>query len=171
MSRSMESCHALILRSASLRASHASDSSGVLNILGQPFSGGFAGTRDERLIMYVGLPIDVEVLKRIADDKLEAAGVRVLFHTVTPDVVKNAHGDRLDAVVLANKDGLTLARGRVFIDATGDADLCARAGCPFEIGDADGHTQGMTSPMVRHGAYKLCTTTQHHLAQITEPCQ
>ena len=65
LSLSMESCHALILRSASLRASHASDSSGVLNILGQPFSGGSAGTRDERLMMYVGLPIDVEVLSSV----------------------------------------------------------------------------------------------------------
>src|SRR5205814_3185160 len=33
---------------------------------------------------------------------------------------------------------------KVFVDATGDADLAARAGCPFEQGDADGNTQGMT---------------------------
>jgi hypothetical protein len=32
----------------------------------------------------------------------------------------------------------------VFIDATGDADLAARAGCPFERGDEAGRTQGMT---------------------------
>jgi hypothetical protein len=51
---------------------------------------------------------------------------------------------RLDAVILANKDGLSRARAKVFVDATGDADLADLAGCPFEQGDADGATQGMT---------------------------
>jgi hypothetical protein len=47
-------------------------------------------------------------------------------------------------VLLANKDGLSLAEAAVFIDCTGDGDLAARAGCAFEEGDAHGETQGMT---------------------------
>jgi hypothetical protein len=88
-------------------------------------------------------PIDVEVLKRLYDDLLESAGVRVLFHTFLPDVVRCEDG-ALEAVILAGKSGLGLARARVFVDATGDADLAARAGCPFAQGDDDGRTQGMT---------------------------
>ena len=84
-------------------------------------------------------PIDVETLKRIYDDLLEAAGVAALYHTFVPALIGN-----IDALVLANKSGLSLARGTVFIDATGDADLAARAGCPFEMGDDDGKTQGAT---------------------------
>lgn len=88
------------------------------------------------------VPIDVEVLKRLYDDLCEAAGVAVLFHTFVPEVIRE--GERLTGVVLANKDGLSLARAGVFVDATGDADLAARAGCAFEQGDAEGATQGMT---------------------------
>ena len=90
------------------------------------------------------VPIDVETLKCVYDDLCEAVGVRVLFHTVAPEVIKNEAGDAIEDVVLANKNGLSLARARVFIDATGDADIAARAGCPFEMGDENGLTQGMT---------------------------
>lgn len=94
------------------------------------------------------VPIDVETLKRIYDDLCEAARVDVLFHTFVPEVAARAEreGERsvLTAVVLANKNGLSQARARVFVDTTGDADLAARVGCPFENGDEDGRTQGMT---------------------------
>jgi len=66
----------------------------------------------------------------------------VLFHTVVPEVLRS--GKRITGVVLANKEGLSVVEAAVFIDATGDADIAARAGCPFEQGDADGNTQGMT---------------------------
>jgi glycine/D-amino acid oxidase-like deaminating enzyme len=88
------------------------------------------------------VPIDVEVLKCVYDDLCEAAGVEVLFHTFVPEVVRE--GDRLVGAVLANKNGLSFARARVFVDATGDADLAARAGCPFHQGDETGAMQGMT---------------------------
>lgn len=88
------------------------------------------------------VPIDVELLKRIYDDLLDAAGVEVLFHTFVPEVQKE--GNRIGSITLANKSGLSTLKGTVFIDATGDADLAARAGCPFELGDENGLTQGMT---------------------------
>jgi len=89
------------------------------------------------------VPIDVEALKCLYDDLCETAGVEVLFHTFVPEVVVE-ETRRITAVVLANKDGLSLARAKVFVDATGDADLAARAGCPFHQGDESGATQGMT---------------------------
>ena len=96
-------------------------------------------------------PIDVETLKRIYDDLLEAAGVTVLYHTFVPHLLATtppnlgAGGQGvIEALVLANKSGLTLAKGLVFIDATGDADIAARAGCPFELGDENGQMQGAT---------------------------
>jgi hypothetical protein len=103
------------------------------------------------------VPIDVEILKCLYDDLCETAGVQVLFHTSVPEIVVGAttgqeqeksapSGEEitLSSVVLANKDGLTLARAKVFIDATGDADLVARVGCPFLLGNESGQTQGMT---------------------------
>lgn len=88
------------------------------------------------------VPIDVESLKCLYDDLCQAAGVDVLFHTLVPEVVKE--GDFLTGAVLANKDGLSRARAKVFVDTTGDADVAARAGCPFAQGDESGATQGMT---------------------------
>lgn len=92
------------------------------------------------------VPIDAETLKCVYDDFCAQAGVQVLFHTFIPQVLQRraAIPDTLSAVVLASKSGLSLARARVFVDTTGDADLAARAGCPFEMGDEDGNTQGMT---------------------------
>jgi hypothetical protein len=92
------------------------------------------------------VPIDPETLKCLYDDLCETAGVTVLFHTFMPEVLCETTDGKtsLSGVLLANKDGLSRVQARVFIDATGDADLAARAGCPFEKGDADGRTQGMT---------------------------
>ncbi|MCX6367552.1 MAG: FAD-dependent oxidoreductase [Armatimonadetes bacterium] len=88
------------------------------------------------------VPLDVELLKRLYDELCEAAGVTVLFHTFVP-AIQQANG-LLESIVLANKAGLSLAKASVFIDATGDGDLAARAGCAFEQGDENGKTQGMT---------------------------
>ncbi len=96
------------------------------------------------------VPIFPETLKAVYDDLCEAAGVSVLFHTVIADVVMapGARGEsdrrELTRVLLANKNGLSLASATVFIDASGDGDLAARAGCAFEEGDEHGETQGMT---------------------------
>ena len=88
------------------------------------------------------VPIDVEILKSLYDDLCAAAGVEVLFHTFAPEIIRE--GERITGVLLANKSGLSLARATVFVDATGDADIAARAGCSFEQGDEEGRTQGMT---------------------------
>ncbi|HVK03203.1 MAG TPA: FAD-dependent oxidoreductase, partial [Armatimonadaceae bacterium] len=96
--------------------------------------------KQERRMDWV--PIAPETLKCVYDDLCEAAGVEVLYHTFVPEVVRE--GGRVAGVLLANKDGLGVARADVFVDATGDADLAARARCPFEQGDETGATQGMT---------------------------
>jgi hypothetical protein len=88
------------------------------------------------------VPINVEVLKKLYDERCAAAGITVLFHTFCPEVI--VESERLNGVVLANKNGLSVGCASVFIDATGDADLAARAGCPFELGDELGKMQGMT---------------------------
>ena len=105
-----------------------------------PDPDGYAVPQDKARMDWV--PIDVEALKCLYDDLCQAAGVQVLFHTFVPEVARDA--SRLSAIVLANKDGLSRAKAKVFLDATGDADLAARAGCPFHQGDETGATQGMT---------------------------
>ena len=54
----------------------------------------------------------------------------VLFNTFVCDV--HSSGGRIESVTLANKDGLVTVLPKVVIDCTGDADVAAWAGAPFE---------------------------------------
>ncbi len=76
--------------------------------------------------------------KRLADHLVTEAGIDLLLHVVVADAL--VRDGRLDAVVVATKRGLRAVRGRVFVDATGDADLATFAGVPTVLGDP-GHRQ------------------------------
>ena len=73
---------------------------------------------------------DPERFKRAADDVLTDSGVRPLFHSQVSDVI--VKGDRIDTVIVSNKDGLVAIQPKYVIDATGDGDVAAWAGCPYE---------------------------------------
>ena len=85
-------------------------------------------------------PVDAEVLKRVYDDLVLGAGAEVLFNVVLADVVRESGSSAVDAILVAGKFGLRAFRAKVYVDATGDADLAAWAGAPFEKGDGDGGT-------------------------------
>ncbi|WP_217596820.1 FAD-dependent oxidoreductase [Cohnella sp. GbtcB17] len=87
------------------------------------------------------VPIDPETLKRVYDDALEEHGVRTLFHTFVYDVLKSADGRRIEGIVVVNKTGRSAIRARYVIDATGDADIAALAGVPFQKGGDEGELQ------------------------------
>jgi hypothetical protein len=64
------------------------------------------------------------------------AGVRILLHAMLQDV--EVRDGRVESVVVATRSGLARVRATAFIDASGDADLCAFAGFGFETaGDLD----------------------------------
>src|SRR6202000_714670 len=48
-------------------------------------------------------------------------------------------GQRIDALFVETKAGRQAIRAGIFIDCSGDGDLAAWAGAPFEVGDANGH--------------------------------
>ncbi len=84
-----------------------------------------------------------EVLKKILDEMTEDAGVDVLFHSFIFKAKKR--GQKLTSVSTVGKAGVREHKAMFFIDATGDADVCALAGCGFDIGrDGDGKCQPMT---------------------------
>ena len=73
---------------------------------------------------------DPERFKRAADDILLEAGVQVLYHTQVADVI--SRDGRIESVVVSNKDGLVAIQPRIVIDCTGDGDVAAWAGAPYE---------------------------------------
>lgn len=81
--------------------------------------------------------IDVERLKRVYDALVTNAGATVLFNTFMSGVETDQAG-KVSAVVVSNKSGLSAKSAKVFVDCTGDADLCAWAGAEFHKGDDRG---------------------------------
>ncbi len=87
--------------------------------------------------------IDPELLKRIYDEMVTEAGAKVLFHSVLCSVEKSSKKSP-EAIVVANKAGLSAYRAKVYVDCTGDGDLAAWAGARFEKGDKSGGMQPAT---------------------------
>lgn len=79
---------------------------------------------------------DVHAYKCAADDLVLAAGAELLLHAWLAGVLMD--GDRIAAAVVETKAGRQAVRARCFIDASGDADLAAHAGVPFDVGDGAG---------------------------------
>lgn len=84
-----------------------------------------------------GFTFNEEILKLALDRLTARHGVTVLFHTYITGVVKD--GDQLQAVSCVNKSGAQTYYADFFIDATGDADVAAFAGCPYQIGRESDH--------------------------------
>lgn len=81
---------------------------------------------------------DTAAYKIAADDLLASHKVDILFHALGAGVVMD-DDRRIDALMVETKAGRRAVRADVFIDCSGDGDLAAWAGAPFEIGDAQGH--------------------------------
>jgi hypothetical protein len=91
----------------------------------------------------LGLTYEPETLKVVWDELLSEAGVQVLFHSFFVDVSKQ--GQRLKAAFIGTKQGLRAIEAKIFIDASGDADVVARAGGAFEDAGALQIAQALTT--------------------------
>lgn len=86
--------------------------------------------------------IKAEALKRVYEDMLLDAGVEFAFHTKLIEV--QANDNAIEYCVMAAKSGVYAVRAKVYIDGTGDGDLAAWAGVPFDKGDAQGSMMAAT---------------------------
>lgn len=96
---------------------------------------------------------DTSVYKCAADQLLLDAGVELLFHAYAAAVLMD--GARIAALVVETKSGRQAIRANAFVDGSGDADVAAFAGVPFEVGD--GHGSG------------LFPTTMFRIGQVDAP--
>jgi FAD dependent oxidoreductase len=74
---------------------------------------------------------DISAYKIAADELVTGSGAWILFHAMAVGVVMKDPGT-IDAVLIESKSGRHAVRGRFFIDASGDGDLAAWAGVPYE---------------------------------------
>lgn len=77
-----------------------------------------------------------------AEDMLLEAGVKLYYHHTFFDLRKE--DDAITDVIFHGKSGLRAIRSKIVIDATGDGDVAAKAGCRFEFGNSEGYCQPMT---------------------------
>ena len=83
-----------------------------------------------------GPVFDKEIMKLTLERMLSEAGAKILYGTDILDTV--TEGTQLRGVIVHNKSGLSYLQAHCFIDATGDGDVAAMAGCEFDKGDSDG---------------------------------
>ncbi len=74
---------------------------------------------------------DISAYKLAADRLVTGFGARIVFHVLAVGVVMR-DDTTIDAVLVESKSGRQAVRGRVFVDASGDGDVAAWAGAPFE---------------------------------------
>ncbi len=91
-----------------------------------------------------GLTYLAEHLKVVWEQLVTDAGVRILLHTTLQDVARDDHS-RVTTVLVATKAGLRRIVSEAFVDASGDADLCAFAGFGFETAGEIDPAQTLTT--------------------------
>ena len=96
---------------------------------------------------YTGIPL--EPLRRFYDACMAESGADFRFFSSLVDV-EVEHG-RVTRGIFHSKSGLFAVQADLFIDATGDGDLCALAGNPWSMGDESGETMPATLCSLWHG--------------------
>ncbi len=77
------------------------------------------------------IAVDPELLKYELMEMLLKEGVRLLFHTyIVQSIVED---NTIKGVIVENKGGRSAILGKMIIDATGDGDVSASAGAPYEM--------------------------------------
>lgn len=90
------------------------------------------------------VPFEFEPAKRLFDRLVLDAGIRLRYFTTAlyPQVADG----RIQGLFVASKAGIEYIAAKIVIDATGDADVANRAGCPVLFGlEEEGH-KGWMSP-------------------------
>lgn len=95
-----------------------------------------------------GVTYHPEYLKVVWEDLVRGAGCEVLLNAWVQDVLLEHNRPR--TLVTATKLGLRAFTADVFIDASGDADLCHFAGCAYELAGENDPAQTLTT------SFKIC---------------
>ncbi len=99
--------------------------------------------RDNTYGAGTGVTYLAEHLKVVWEDLVTGAGVRVLLHAFVQEA--SVDDGRITGLVVATKAGLHRVEAEVFIDASGDADLCHFARFEYELAGVLSPAQSLTT--------------------------
>ena len=88
---------------------------------------------------------DNAAFKVAADELVLASGAQILFHAQAVGVLMKSAGN-IEALLIETKSGRHAVLGKIFIDCSGDGDLAAFAGAPFEKGRQSQSQEDMMYP-------------------------
>ena len=71
-----------------------------------------------------------EILKRVYDNLAKKSKMDFSFHTNFMDV--STRNGNIEHAICSAKSGIFAVKAKIYIDATGDGDLCAQGGAPFK---------------------------------------
>ena len=85
-----------------------------------------------------GVKVNPVAAAQCMDDFLLQANVSLYYRqgVVAVETSKTPEGIRIDSVIVTTKNGLVRHRAKMFIDCTGDGDICVWAGAEYMISDS-----------------------------------
>lgn len=74
-------------------------------------------------------------LRLCLDRLVKASGAEVLLHATALDPILSSDKQRVEGALLSTKAGIVAVKAKMVVDASGDADVVARAGGSFRMGE------------------------------------
>lgn len=103
---------------------------------------GLLGVRDNDMDGKTGVAHDMEKARIALTEFIDHKNIDVYLQTMVSDAW--VEENTVKGVIISTKEGLKILTAKVVIDATGDGDVAAFAGCDFEKGRDDGLMQPVT---------------------------
>lgn len=98
------------------------------------------------------IPFDPEIFKWVALEMIDESNVSFLFHSFATDVL--VKDNLISNVVFETKSGPLVIRAKMVIDCTGDGDIAAHSGVPFEVGREPDHLVQPMTLLFRMGDFR-----------------
>ena len=107
-----------------------------------------------------------DILKCVYDDMAVESNVDIRMHTTFMDVVME--GEHIKGVIVLGREGLVQINAKIFVDASGDADVAFKAGAPFEKAGEIAPAQTLTTTFKVGGVdYDKALANPHsHLSNL-----
>lgn len=108
----------------------------------------------------VGIRFDPNAMKWVLDKLVAENNIKIFFHTFYNSL--SIKENKIEKIIVGNKDGIGTISAEFFVDATGDGDLCRDAGLNSYISGAiqppspccfvNGDIKGIAGLITEHGA-------------------
>lgn len=83
------------------------------------------------------VPFDPEIYKRVSMQMIRGTTIQTLLHSHVAGCVVDEHAPgKVTHVLVENKSGRQAIEARMVVDCTGDADVVAMAGLPYDVADS-----------------------------------